>query len=199
MSLPEWMGPPASLVGGVVALRLLAARSEDAAVWLESAVAYPTGVEFRLDVRWQPQVQGLVMRGAGPAWPRDQPVGEELPADQFRAGIELADGAKATWLGPGRGVAAFAQRVDESPPGPLLVPGAGGGGSRRWSQHLWLWPLPPPGRLQFVVEWPALGILLTRAELDASQLREAAERTQTLWGDGESGPPPPAPPVSGPV
>jgi hypothetical protein len=55
----------------------------------------------------------------------------------------------------------MAGRMPERPTGPLLLAGAGAGGDRRWSQDLWLWPLPPEGRLDFVCEWPALGIELT--------------------------------------
>jgi hypothetical protein len=38
-------------MGGVVALELLAAHSEKAAVWIETATAYPSGVEFEIEVR----------------------------------------------------------------------------------------------------------------------------------------------------
>jgi hypothetical protein len=119
-------------------------------------------------------------------------AGEELPAELFRAGFALADGSKATWLGPSGGAVAIATRLDERPKGPLLRSGAGGGGSRRWSQDLWLWPLPPEGRLEFVCEWPAVGIELTRTELDSSQIREAAKHSQTLWENGR-GPSAPSP------
>jgi hypothetical protein len=178
VSLPEWLGPPANLIGGHVALGLMAARSDDAVVWLESAAAYPAGVQLRIDVRWRAEVQSKVMRGASPQALR---AGEELPAELFRAGVEFADGSKATWLGPGGGSVAVAARLDERPKGPLLRSGAGGGGDRRWSQDLWLWPLPKEGPLQFVCEWPALGIELTRAELDWAALRDAAQRCITLW------------------
>jgi hypothetical protein len=118
----------------------------------------------------------LVMRAAtGQLW-----AGEELPAELFRAGFALADGSKATWPGPSGGAVPTATRPDERPKGPVLLAGAGGGGSRRWPQDLWLWPLPPEGRLQFVCEWPALDIDLTRAELNSKRIREAADRSQTL-------------------
>jgi hypothetical protein len=138
----------------------------------------------RIDVRWRAEVQGLVMRAARQ---HELPPGRELPAELFRAGFQLADGSKATWLGPGggAGAVAIATRPDERPKGPVILSGAGGGGSRRWSQDLWLWPLPPEGRLEFVCEWPALGIELTRAELDSRQIREAAKRSQRLWSNGQ--------------
>jgi hypothetical protein len=192
--LPEWVGPPVDVLGGVVALGLIAARSKDAAVWLESATAFPTGVQFRIEVRWRAEVQNLAMRAATR---HVLPAGEELPPELFRAGFELPDGSTATWLGAAGAVAAISLRPDERPKGPVLRPGGGGGGNRRWSQDLWPWPLPPEGRLEFVCEWPALGIELTRAALDSGQIREAAKRCERLW---ENGPEPsaPSPTASGP-
>jgi hypothetical protein len=187
--LPEWLGPPHNVLGGLVALGLTAAHSENAAVRLELATAYPTGVQFRIDIRWRAQVQSVSMSAA---WDQELRPGQDLPADLFRAGFQLADGSKATWLGAGRGAVARALRPDVRPKGPVLWPGAGGGGSRCWSQDLWLWPLPPEGRMEFVCEWPALGVELTRAELDARQIRAAATRSQTLWENGQ-GPSPPSP------
>jgi hypothetical protein len=96
-----------------------------------------------------------------------------VPAELFRAGFALADGSKTTRLGAGAAVE-IATRLDERPKGPVLRPGAGEGGNRRWSQDLWLWPLPPEGRLEIVCEWPALGSEPTRAELDSGQIRAAA-------------------------
>jgi hypothetical protein len=40
----------------------------------------------------------------------------------------------------------------------------------------WVWPLPPPGPLTFVVEWPAHGIAESRAELDTQPILDAAAR-----------------------
>jgi hypothetical protein len=102
--------PATSVLGGLVALGLIAARSEKAAVWLESATVHPTGVQFRIDVRFggggaaSGHARSLATRAKGRT---------ELPAELFRAGFELADGFKATWLGPGGGVAAVAIRPDQ--------------------------------------------------------------------------------------
>jgi hypothetical protein len=45
----------------------------------------------------------------------------------------------------------------------------------------WLWPLPPPGPLRISCEWPVADIELTSAELDASAIVAAAERSTPLW------------------
>ena len=58
--VPEWCGPPQGVLGGVVPLELLLARSEKTAVVIESATVYPTGLEFVIDVRWrEPSVDWL--------------------------------------------------------------------------------------------------------------------------------------------
>jgi hypothetical protein len=54
-------------------------------IWLESATAYPAGVELRMEVWWRAQVQNLVMRAG--TWPHERQAGGELPAELFRAGV----------------------------------------------------------------------------------------------------------------
>ena len=39
----------------------------------------------------------------------------------------------------------------------------------------------PPGPLAFVCEWPARGIALSRAEVDANLVPDAAKHAETLW------------------
>jgi len=107
--------------------------------------------------------------------------GGTLPPDLFRFGVQVSDGAKATNLG---GPAVF----DGAPAGPVLMQGGGGGGGHSWHSDFWLWPLPPPGPLAFVCEWPSEGIELTRTEIDAALLPEAAAQAETLWEPPEDDP-----------
>lgn len=201
---PEWWGPPDDVFGGVVALELLLARSEQAAVVIESATAYPTGVEFTIDVRWREQSPEWRWPSREWRWSRFEhrrSRSGELPDELFRAGVQFADGSKATTLESGLdvpvavsdeehdvafSVAGVVADDEESqvPEGPLLVPRGGGGGGQRYSQSFWLWPLPPEGPLTFVCEWPALDIGLSRVEIDSALIREAAARSRTLWEDG---------------
>jgi hypothetical protein len=69
--------------------------------------------------------------------------------------------------------------------GPVLIQHGGGGGDGRWDQDVWVWPLPPPGPLAFVCEWPAEGVQLTRVEVDAGLVLEAAEQAEPLWEEQE--------------
>ena len=67
-----------------------------------------------------------------------------------------------------------------------MVPGGGGGGGGgggSWRQSQWVWPLPPPGAVTLVCEWPAMDIPLTRRELDAQTILDAAKRAQVIFSD----------------
>jgi hypothetical protein len=93
--------------------------------------------------------------------------------------VEFADRRKATnvdfpW---------FAHRPDErkEPEGPVLIEHGGGGSDTRFEQGFWVWPLPPPGPLAFVCEWPSQSVPLTRVEIDASRIAEASKRAEVLW------------------
>jgi hypothetical protein len=96
----------------------------------------------------------------------------------FRFGVQLADGSKAVY----EEATPFG---DQEPAGPVLASAGGGGGGRSWNFAVWLWPLPPPGPLAFVVQWPAKGIPETWQQADAGSIREAAERAEVLWPDGQ--------------
>jgi hypothetical protein len=152
-------------------------RSDAAAVLIDRFVAYPTGVEFQVDVRVRVAEQEL--------WPLDWPhrrsrqdFDEGLPDDLLRLGVLFADQRKATTLDRMHPLS-----DEDEPSGPLMMQRGGGGGAHRWEQGMWLWPLPPPGPLVVVVEWPAPGLVETCVERDAGLLVEAAARAVELWPD----------------
>jgi hypothetical protein len=177
------------MLGAVLALALLVARSDTAAVRLESAIVYTSGVQFALELRWRKEAWRLLSRGD--PWHYRPSETRELPDELFRAGFQLADGSKATTLRDGRSTALRQFRPawsEETPNGPTLVLRGRGGTGLRWVQDVWLWPLPPEGPLAFVCEWPALGIELTRAQIDTALLHEAAGRSERLWENGSTSP-----------
>ena len=143
---------------------------------------YPTGLEFDLLANSAPDAGDEVLNALllGPLGHhlRRCAVGSEIPDEMLRFGVEFADGRRATKTG-GRG----ARRADTEPAGPVLNGGSGGGGGGRWRAAMFLWPLPPPGRLVLVCEWPAAGIPLTRTEIDARAVLEAALRAQVIFED----------------
>jgi hypothetical protein len=100
--------------------------------------------------------------------------------------LQLADGTRVIGQhgGPGRPGGPGPDPGTE-PDRPILRPFLGGGGPRSSFWRWWAWPLPPAGPLEFVCEWPALGIPETRAGLDAQLILDAAGRSTRLWPDGE--------------
>ncbi len=177
---PAWIGPPDNEVGISVPQSALLARTDEVAVALLGLTAFSTGFQLQGTVRTRQQLDTLheafVMH-------RRTRHSAELDPELFRFGIEFADGRKATNLGhPFQ-----REQQDEDPAQPVLMPRGSGGGGKSWEMNWWVWPLPPPGPLTLVYEWPAHGIELTRYELDAATVLEAASRVETLWPD-EDGP-----------
>ncbi len=177
---PSWLGPPDNVFGVPFPLALLLARTESAALQVHTGMAYPSGIEFTLQLAQRERTRGRG-RGLDPihSWHMPQQEGEGLAPEVLRFGVALADGRKAT---------VFDQRPrsfdDDAEPDIVLMQRGGGGGDRRYDMRFWLWPLPPPGPLAFVVEWPAQGIPLTRHEVDTAPMLDAAARAEPLWPDG---------------
>ncbi len=176
---PEWIGPPENELGVPVALRLLLARTEAAAVALTRAAAFSTGLEFTLDVRLRGHDEltdpfGMQLRHGVQEL-------EEIPGEVLRFGFELADGRRVTNIDR---FPTFEEPRDE----PVLMQRGGGGGGRSWSFGYWLWPLPPAGALTVVVEWPSQGVEVTRHELDTGALLAAAAASEQLWPGGGASP-----------
>jgi hypothetical protein len=157
-----WWRRPDWEVGEPVPADVMLVRTDAVAVAVRNVAAFSTGVSFVLAIRTTaglPPVHGrhrhhLHRRSSKP-----------LPDDVFRFGVELADGRRATIF-------------DEHPHGAAasaiaLLPGRGSSTGAGWDESYWLAPLPPPGPLAFVCEWPVAGIPLTRAELDAGAILAA--------------------------
>src|SRR6266542_2635382 len=83
-------------------------------------------------------------------------------------------------------------RHDEPLPAEFLrlgvqFPDGGGGGGRRYDMRYWVWPLPPPGPVAFVCQWPAHDIPESRVEIDARLILDAAARAIGLWPEDGQG------------
>jgi hypothetical protein len=166
-----WDGPANNVLGIVVPVNLVLAQSPRAVVTLGSITAYPDGFEFDYLIRSMDEALGQSL----PEHVHRRRADPGLPDDLFRFGIEFADGTRLTTLESRLPFGGGETR------GPAMVPRGGGGSYERWEGNWWVTPLPPAGRLEFVCEWPAAGIALTRAEIDASAVLDAATRAITLW------------------
>ena len=175
-SKPEWMSPPDDVLPVVVGVGRVIARSERAVVALTTLRPYPAGVLLGLAV-W---VRGDQEDEDWTGMPRGLFPGHKVTEHTLRLGAEFADGRRASNLIRPQ------CSDDEAPSDPVLGfhGGVGGAGPHgRVEIELWLWPLPPPGRLRVVCEWPAYGIAETSVELDAAELVEAAAQARRVWDD----------------
>jgi hypothetical protein len=162
-----WL-PPESVLPAVVPVDLVLVRTDEIAVAIPSVRAYPTGFDFQVSVRLRrdhgPQL-GMALHG---------PLGHTSADDIFRLAVVFADGRVLSNLGPLADPGA-------SPEHGILMPGGGGGGGRSYDLDYWVHPLPPPGRLTFVCEWPSFAVPQTEADLDAAAILAASARAQPLW------------------
>jgi hypothetical protein len=183
--MPPWMGPPIGAVPGIVALELPLARTDRFAVFVTRLAAYPEGFGFDLLALAAPDQDEDEMPDPmlfGPARHHLHRRGGAMPDDLLRIGVQFSDGGKATNMG---GFPHPSPDFDTPPPGPVMHCGGGGGGGRRWHQSEWVWPLPPPGPLVFVCQWPAAEIPLTRREIDAQVILDAAARAEVVFPEGD--------------
>jgi hypothetical protein len=162
------MGPSGGAVPGVVPAEGVIARTDDIAIALGCLLVYPAGFEFDVsaDLKDERSELGHLQ------FDRD-PHGE---SDRLRLGFEFADGTRVTNMGEDWG-----GRLDSTSSSLCEKRSSRSGGHSRYS--FWLSPLPPPGALEIVCEWPAAGVPLTRYELDAAAIIAAASRAQTIFGD----------------
>ena len=178
--MPDWMHQPSDEVGVLVPHAAVIARSRQALVALAGFRVYSIGVQILLMLRTLSEfvledptgVRELMRRMI-------DPTNDSLPETVFRFGVEFSDGRRATsldrnWFGPDW----------QTKPPPLIHLGmTGGGGGAAFDWQLWLWPLPPPGVVTLVCEYPHVGIALTRYEIDTAPLLEAASQSIKLWED----------------
>jgi hypothetical protein len=181
---PDWFGPPEGTLPSIVPLELVLARSAKAAVYVTHLAAYPAGFRFELqmvaasehddDLYLDPMMMFHHHRAR-----RGRQA--ELPPELLRVGVQFQDGRKATSTGG----PPHPFDSDESPREPVMTEEGGGGGVGCWQQRYWVWPLPPPGGLQLVCEWPAAGIPLTRKEIDSQLILDAARRAKAIFPEAD--------------
>jgi hypothetical protein len=165
---PPWSGAPDNVLPVGVALNAVLVRTDEVAITITDARAYPTGIAFGVSM----------VRRVAPRPPGDHPFLIHGPGEggDARFGVGFSDGRRAV----------FDQRWADpagDPPAIRIGSSGGGGGGRRWHVRMWLWPLPPEGPLTFALTWPDQGIGETTVEVDSAPLRQAAARAVELWPD----------------
>jgi hypothetical protein len=170
---PPWFKPQAQLPA-VVPVELVLARTEAAAVLLSAVRAYRTGFEFTVVALVRERIRSGRRLESVHAHP---PAGVDPGPDFLRFGLRFADGRSAANL-------PHSEPPDTGDPAsaaPMLMRQHGSGDGQRWEHDFWVWPLPPPGPLAFVCQWPALEIPESAVEIDAGLVLDAAARSYELW------------------
>jgi hypothetical protein len=175
---------PGPWVGGVVPLELVVAKSDMAAITVESLTVFPDGFSFILHgslhrftdpsnrlVAWHDQSMG-----------RGTEAGKPVPPDFLRVGLVWPGGVRVTnldrWgLGAEVSKAAYGFEVDHS-----------SSSGRKRTDEYWAWPVPKDGILTIVVSWPAFRIQETKVEVEASLLASAAHRAHPVWSEDMGSP-----------
>jgi hypothetical protein len=161
-----WDGPPAGWIAGWVPWRIVLLRSGDAHAVLRDFEALPTGLQFSL----------VTTLRRDPMAHRGHHAPFFAPGEQgMRLGVAFADGRKA--------VAGLDMNRETSrdPSQPVLRPGGGGGSGSTYRLSFWLWPLPPPGPLTWVAQWPEHNLAENSVNVDATVLAAAASEAEQLW------------------
>jgi hypothetical protein len=182
---PPWTGRPQGPPLGAVVSELRLARSKQAEVFVDYVDAYPQGFELEIRASTSVAYHELAREGdeSGPDpfgrhWPTVGERRDVLPPELLRIGVQFADGRTATNI----------NGHDRPVGGPVMSPlrggGHGGGGESRFHQGYWISPLPPPGPVNVVCEWPAVEIPVARQEIDARSILEAADTARAMFGDG---------------
>ncbi len=173
-AMPPWVHRPRGVLLGAAPVEALLARTEQAAIAISNFGACPDGFVATLTVltaRDDDEGPGSPFGWGG--WRRRR---GESAEDLLRFGVRYPDGGEAE-LGAQR------PQRSEPPDGPVIHPEGGSGGAGEWTQQIWCWPLPPAGTIAFALEWRQEGIALTLHELDAEPIREAAGRSQRVFGE----------------
>ncbi len=152
------------------------------AVAVTGVRAYRNGFEFFVTRLLRPDSPGFAGGPPG-ALHRRNPLGVW---QDFMIGVEFSDGRSMLASGelpptgplslPGDGDG----DGDGEPAGPVLHFNGGSGGGHRTEVRWLTWPLPPPGRLDFICR---LGADETQVSMDAQLILDASQRIAKAWPD----------------
>lgn len=174
---PVWAEPPHGVLPSVSTQRAVLANTEDVLVAADRFLVYPNGVVFTLTMMRREEPDE---RDHHPPWEMfGRRRSKELPDEMIRLGILFSDGSKWT------NVTDRHPFGEEDVEGPVVMGRGGGGGGRVWEMGYWVWPLPPPGPLTFVVSWPAEGVAEHRVQVDADEFIELAPGAERVWPEAK--------------
>jgi hypothetical protein len=202
---PDWWGPPAGWLGGVLSVAPVVARNSRGAIFVTDLAVYPTGLAFDMRVILRPAPAAALHTVRPEAPPVDDRVLERPSAlstyiaqapdedweppmnvtERARLGAEFEDGRRAFSDDPvgGPGGFTFLAFREGKPVAPdpevNVVLNSSGGSSGPEFMHAWyfLWPLPVGG-VRFFGSWPAIGLEKASVEIDAAAIADGLSRAR---------------------
>lgn len=181
-AVPIWHEPPADELPGWFGCASVLVAEPHLALALAGIRVYRDGIELTIEHRARRGALDLEewQRFSRRVSPVPNRPGAQMPG-RLQYGVVLADGRAVIEQSPyGVGRDPFLPAD-----GPTLVRLFGGSTGdvrvRRGADRLWLCPLPPPGALELVLQWPDVGIPETRVLLDATRIRDHAEHARPFW------------------
>ena len=170
-----WKRAPEHELGVDLPLGLTLVERDDLRLTLMGAVVYSTGFALWLQfLRRAGDLEDVFQSEM------DVRMHESQVTEKFlRFGVEFSDGRQRTNLDEitreGRG-------ADSHPPA-IYLSGQGHGHAHLGGLTAWIWPLPPPGSLGILTEWPAASVPLIRTEIQTEPIIEASRRSERFWDD----------------
>lgn len=165
---------------------LVLARTEYVAIILTALAVHSDGLEFRLQRRLRRHDLSMTeWWEIADVFMEHSPGARAESAKRLRYGLVLGDGTKVV-ESPFAGRAPEATDGAADDPPSLTRRGSGGGGGTQtyeMQETLWLWPTPPDGRIEVVVQWPAVDIDETHVWVDASTLSAVRGQVRPVWDD----------------
>jgi hypothetical protein len=155
-------------------------------------VAYPQGFEFSVLLRLR---RGRIrpLLSSGPSPPSDmRPPPNPFLAWRWRGMGEVQGSAVqlALWVEGTSWSVSNGQEPDErlEESAPRLLPLTSSFSAERGESEWWVNPVPPPGLLTILCEWPDQGVPPTHSTVDTQVICDAAQKCEDLWdGDADEG------------
>jgi hypothetical protein len=163
-----WLAAPDEyIVPATLPLAVPLGRSERTVVALRSVDVWPEAMTLRISVY---ALDNLIEEG------RTGLVDHSRVPDRaaLLVGVLFADGSRAS-------SDTIAMPSPTRPDHPVLRADGGGGSSFHFRHNVFVWPLPPKGPLNVVIQWTDRDIPETFTELDGTAIRAAARDAREIW------------------
>jgi hypothetical protein len=141
-------------------------RSERTVVALRSINVWPEAITLQISVY---ALDNLIKDGRGLVDHSHQPDRNAL-----LIGVLFADGSRAS-------SDTISMPSPTRPDHPVLRADSGSGSSFHFRHNVFVWPLPPEGPMNVVIQWLDRGITESFTELDGSAIRAVSVKAREIW------------------